>query len=151
MDRLVNFLESLGETMVLGNSVQTWLVCTLIVVAGVLLTRLARFLFSRYLPKLAQLSETELDDYIVEGAIGPLAAMVLLPALHVAAHILDMPAGIRKLCEHAVAIAFALLVTMVAVRAVDALFRHGLGPWKTRDGKHLDPQVIASVASSARS
>ena len=81
MADFLKMLESMGETTILGNSIQSWLVCLLIVIAGVILTRLARFLFSRYLPRLAQLSETEMDDYIVDGAVGPMAAMVLLPLL----------------------------------------------------------------------
>lgn len=142
MEQVSAFLEGLGEQVLLGNSLREYLVVGLIITAGVMISRLTRFVMGRYLPRLTKATTTGLDDLIIGGAIGPLSAMVLLPTFHLCVYILDMPAALRALLIDGLVVAFTLLLTTIAVRSVDALFR-AWGARQARVGKGVDPQVVA--------
>lgn len=142
MEQISAFIEGLGNERLVGNSLRDYLVVTLLIIVGVMLSRLARFLMARYLPRLTGATATDLDDRVIEGAIGPLSAMVLLPTFHICAYILDLPGALRVLIMDGLVVAFALLLTTIAVRSVDTLFR-AWGGRQTRLGRGVDPQVIA--------
>ncbi len=141
MEAVAAFLERLGNESLLGNSLRVYLIVGMIIVAGVMLSRLARFIMARYLPKVASFTQSDLDDRMVAGAIGPLSAMVLLPTFHVCVYILDMPDGLRRLLVDGLVVAFAILVTTIAVRSVDVAFRAWAGR-QARLKAGIDPQVI---------
>lgn len=143
MDQVMSTLEELGSQSFLGNSLRTWLVAGLIIAVGVLLSRLARSLLTRYGPRLASFTKTDLDDHIVQGATGPVAAMVLLPPFHVCIYMISMPGELRRVLVDALAVAMTLLVTVIGVRVVDAFFRYGVEPAARRQGRRVDPQVLA--------
>ncbi len=141
MDTVTEFIEQLGNESVLGNSLRVYLIVGLIIVAGVLLSRLARFILARYLPRMANFTKSDLDDRMVAGAIGPLSAMVLLPTFHLCVYILAMGDGLRIVLIDGLVVALALLLTTIAVRSVDVSFR-AWASRQTRLGGGIDPQVI---------
>lgn len=133
---VVEALEAAGTVTLMGNTVRDWLAAVALVGCGVALSRLSRKALSRLLRRLTQLTATELDDAIADGAVGPLAAMVTLPFVQLALHALVMPAGVRRVGEAGVLVAFDVLLAVVCLRAVDVAFLRGLGPWlrRTRPG-----------------
>ncbi|MCO4762999.1 MAG: mechanosensitive ion channel family protein [Myxococcales bacterium] len=132
----------LNTTTLLGNSARTWLVCGLLIVLGVLLSRMIRALITRYGGRMANVTETDLDDAMIEAATAPVASMVIVGALHVIFHLLKMPDGTRELLVDGLVVAAAVLVTSMLLGWVDAFFEHFMHPLRAKKHAALDPQVI---------
>ena len=142
MDGAIHWLERMSVTHYGGNSVQDYLIALIVFVLGVLLTRAARFVLGRMLPRLAQLTETDLDDRIVARSIGPLSAMTLLPFVTISVGLLKMPNAIRDLLNNGVTVALNVLFATLALRVVDELFRHGLPFLHNRGRKGVSSQAL---------
>ncbi len=141
IEPVLSGLERAGTTRFGGNSVRDYLIVLLVLVLGVLFARAARFVLGRVLPRLAGMTETDLDDRLVEGAVGPLSAMVLLPFGHVCAAVLSMPVNLHSVISNGLTIAFDVLLAVLLLRAVDVVFRHGVSRWVG-----LGPTGVASQA-----
>lgn len=151
VETFLSGLERASDTRFGDNSVKEYLIVLLVLVLGVLFSRAARFILGRALPRLASLTATDLDDRLVDGAVGPLSAMVLLPFGHVCAAILTMPASLHQVISHGLTIAFDVLFAILLLRAVDVLFRHGIARWvhTGRSAEEQDRDGRAGVASQA--
>lgn len=130
---LVAEVEALARTVVAGNRVEDWFKALLLIVAGVAIARISRRALRRLLRRMAAMTTTEVDDVIAEGAVGPVAASLLLPFVVLAASALQMPDGLRSAIDDGVRVAFGVLLTMLALRVTDAVFRVGLEPWLRRN------------------
>lgn len=136
-------LEGIQRTVWLGNSLQTWVVVLCILVLGVLLGRLARSLLRRYGTRLAQFTETDFDDAVIEAAIQPSARLLIVAACGAAVHVLVMPAKTHTLVMNGVIIAAGLVLIDLFAAWVDAFFRHGVREWRDKNQPHLDDAVIS--------
>ncbi len=131
----------LNTATLLQNSARTWFVSALVLMLGVLLSRMARAGLGYYGGRLAAATETELDDAMVETSIGPVSSMVILVAMHVVVHLFKMAAGTLELLVDGLTIAAAILVTQMLLGWVDAFFVHFVRPLQLRKHANVDPQV----------
>lgn len=132
----------LNTATLLGNSARTWLVSILVLALGVLLSRMSRALLGHYGRRMADVTETDLDDAIVEASIGPISSMVVLFAIHIDIHMVKMPSGTLALLFDGLIIAAAVLITKMLLGWVDAFFLHFMHPLRKKKHADLDPQVI---------
>lgn len=135
-------LEQLQQTVILGSSARTWLVSVLLLVLGVLLGRLVKWLLRRYGSRLANFTSTDLDDALIAGAAGPLGALVPVAAGHVVIHLLRMPDGTRELLLDALVVAAATVLVVMLLAWVDAVFEHFIHPLREKTRPGLDRQVV---------
>ncbi len=129
---MIENLESIGTIRLAGNTVRDWLVALALILCGAMIARFGRRVLGRVLRRVTRLTRNELDDAIAEGAIGPLAAMIVLPFLTLALHAVQMPEGVRHVGQAGVLVAFDVLLALIAVRAVDIGFQRGIEPWMLR-------------------
>ena len=140
----------LNQSTLLHNSARTWLVGLLLLALGVLLSRGARALMSYYGKRMADFTETQLDDAMVEAAIGPVSSMVMLFAIHIVLQLFQLPDGTRRLLIDGLAIAAAWLITRMLLAWIDAFFTYFLQPLRRRKHANLDPQVVEFARKFSR-
>ena len=143
MADFVDYLRDIGEIEALGNTLQTYLLVALVLILGVFVSRGARKLMTRFMPKLAAFTRSDLDDRLVQGAIGPMSAMIMLPACHIAVHLLTLTEAVREFLASSLHVALGVLVTVVLLRSVDVFFRHGIERWALEKHPQMDIQVLA--------
>ena len=142
MNDLTAQIEALDNTIVLGNTVQTWIVALLVVVLGVLLSRALKALMRRYGTRLAEFTDTDLDDAIIEAAIEPFGALLVVGAFGATTFILRMAPRTHELLLDGVIIAGGIVLVNLFGTWVDAFFRHGVRQWRDSKQPHIDVAVI---------
>lgn len=142
MNEFTSAMESIEQSVVLGNSVQRWIVAFLILVLGVLLSRMLKAILNRYGKQIAAVTDTELDDALVEATIAPLGALIIVGSVAVDIYILTLPPHTRLLLTDGVLLAGGLVLVTMFARWVDAFFRHGVRQWRDDKQPHIDVAVI---------
>ncbi|WP_372719489.1 mechanosensitive ion channel family protein [Immundisolibacter sp.] len=129
------------DTVLLGNSVTTWLAAlALALVAGLLLPLVQRLL-TRRLSRLAERDDARVSRYVGAIAEGTRRGVLLLLALFIGARLLVLPAKIDTVLERLVAVALLLQVAWWAQRAFDVWFSGYL------DRKRADDVAAAATVT----
>jgi len=142
MTEVQDVLAFLNNTSWLGNTLQVWVVSACVLALGVMLGRLARAVLTRYGARLAQFTETDLDDAIIDAAIAPSARLVIVGACGIVVHILQVSERTHELLIDGVVVAAGLVLVGLFASWTDALFRHGVREWRDKKQPHLDDAVI---------
>lgn len=142
MDDLAATLEQFDETLVLGNSVQTWFVAFLVVILSVLIARMVKAILRKFGPKVAQFTETDLDDVLLETAIKPIGALIVVGGFGSVTYIVSMPNRTHEVLLDAVIIAGGTVLVKLFAAWIDAFFIHGVRKWRDDRQPHIDTAVI---------
>ncbi len=135
-------LEPILAEVVLANSVRDWLTSAAVVLLTVVLGRALRGWMARLAKRVTQLTESEFDDRLIDGSAGPASALIVLAGFHFAVAILEMPGGLRSFLQRGLLIAAAVLLTVVGLRAIDALFGEIVRPWLRKAAGGADEQLV---------
>ncbi len=129
-----------------GNPARTWLVVALVLMLGWLLGRLGAFLMTRFVTKLTARTATTLDDRLVQRLARPTAVLVFFGSVHISLQILTMPESTHRFGVDALAIAVAVTIGAMLLRAVDVVYEELMVPWAARQA----PPVSVAVLNFAR-
>ena len=108
------------DNVYLGNSVRAWLVATAIALGIVLLVRIAVFVLTVRIGKLAARTRTSLDDTIIKVLASTKSLLTLLVAVHVGSLFLDLPGNTARYLKVIAIIAFLVQVGVWAGTAITA-------------------------------
>lgn len=109
------------EYEVMGNSLQTWIVSILIVLAGVVLVKLLTLLGRKYLQPLVKRTANHVDDIVYYSLEPPLKFAIMLLAVWIAIHRLVYPDSLVKYVDNAYRILIVLDITWILARLSSAL------------------------------
>lgn len=129
-----------------GNSARTWLVVGLVLMLGLLIGRLAGFVMTRFGPKLAARTASNVDDRLIDRLNRPVAALLFLGALHVSVRILTMAEHWHRLATDAVMIGATFVLGIGVLRTIDVIYEEWMVPWADRQ----KPSVSVAVLNFAR-
>lgn len=104
-----------------GNSVQTWLISILIVVAAVIAVKLFSLLSRKVLRPLICRSKTQIDDIIYDSVESPVKFALMLLGIWIAIHRLVYPDNFVKIVDNAYRILIALDITWIFARLLSGL------------------------------
>ena len=135
----MNGLEQILAQRLLGNSFRAYITAVLIVALGFLLSRAFRWLIKKSFGRIGKLTKNEVDDLLLNQAVGPLSGIVFLLFCYAGGLLLAMPERVRDSYNNTLFVIGAILVGNFAIRAVDILFRRALQPWAVRSG--FDDQI----------
>jgi MscS family membrane protein len=138
----MDYVLAFDDTVVLGNPVQKWIVACLVMVLGVLLARMAKAVLRKYGPRLAQFTETQLDDALLEEAINPVGALLVVAAFGAVTFIVQVPDRTHAMLLDAAVIAGGFVLVRLFSAWVDAFFVHGVRKWRDDRQPHIDTAVI---------
>ena len=106
-------LETL-ETINSKNTLHDYLIALGIIVLGIILTRVIRYIVNRQLKKLTEATETAIDDYVVESINRFGVPILYFAAIYIGVKSLTLTPGVNNV----VRIATLIVVTFFAVRFI---------------------------------
>lgn len=109
------------EYEVMGNTLQTWIVSILIILAGVVLVKLLSLLGRKYLKPLVARTANQVDDIVYYSLEPPIKFAVMLLAVWIAIHRLVYPDSLVKYVDNAYRILIILDITWILARLSTAL------------------------------
>ena len=123
-------MEEWLQFVLLGNTVQTWLIALGIILVLLLLVRIIRTILLKKLKKWAEKTETTVDDFIVA-----FVQKSILPILYV----FSVYSGLHYLwlspkAERVLYIILALVITFFIIRLITTLIGHLLNVYATKKG-----------------
>lgn len=145
MSDFLGNMEDFERVMVAGNSVYDWGMAGFIVLVGVVLSRIGSALLRRWGTKIAGVTETELDDALIEATSGPFGTLIVIGAIAVAENTLRMAANTHQLLINGVIVAAGMVLIVLIARWTDAIFLHGVEEWRRRKHPHIDRSVIGTM------
>ena len=110
-----------------GNSLQTWLVSILIVLAAVVVVKLLSLLGKKVVRPFIGRTKNRLDDVIYSALEAPLKFAVVLLGIWIALHRLVYPDGVVRVVDNAYRILIVLDITWVFARLSSGLLQNYLG------------------------
>lgn len=125
------------EYEVMGNSLQTWIISILIVLAGVVVVKLLTLLGRKYLRPLVTRTSNQVDDIIYYSLEPPVKFAVMLLAVWIAIHRLVYPDSLVKYVDNAYRILIVLDITWILARLSSALLERYWGKSNTHVHKML--------------
>lgn len=108
---------------ILGNSIQTWVISFLIIVAAIILVKLISLLSKRVIKPLTDHTKTKLDDIIFYSLQAPIQFAVILLGIWIAIHRLVYPDSLVKIVDSAYRILIILDITWIFVRLFSGLLQ----------------------------
>lgn len=111
------------QTEVWGNSIQTWLISFLIIVAAVVVVKLFSLFSRKVLKPLIGRSKTKVDDIIYYSIESPVQFGIMLLGIWIAIHRLVYPDSFVKIVDSAYRILIVLDITWIFARLVGGLLQ----------------------------
>jgi small-conductance mechanosensitive channel len=138
-------LASLLERSIAGNTVQGWLTALLIFLGALAALYVVRGVLFSHLRKLAEKTETDLDDFLIDLVYKVRQSELLLFAFYLATRCLSLSAGLDKVIH----LVFVLVFSYRAVTLLQAAMTYGLnkavGTSQKDAGAHSAMQVLHVV------
>jgi MscS family membrane protein len=101
-----------------------WIACGVLFVAAILLRRVVTNIIFRGLKKLAERTETTLDDKLFPALEQPVAALVMVLGIFAALSVLKLPPRVDRLIDHGATIAVLAVLFWGLLRAGRAVLDH---------------------------
>ena len=101
-----------------------WIACGVLFVAAILLRRVVTNIIFRGLKKLAERTETTLDDKLFPALEQPVAALVMVLGIFAALSVLKLPPRVDRLIDHGATIAVLAVLFWGLLRAGGAVLNH---------------------------
>ena len=101
-----------------------WIACGIMVIAAILLRRVVTNIIFRGLKKLAERTETTLDDKLFPVLEQPVATFVMALGIFAAFSVLELPTSVDRLIDHGATIALLAVLFWGLLRAGIAVLDH---------------------------
>lgn len=125
-----------------GNHLWQYGVFFVYVVAAVFLSKLADVLMSKYLKRLAQRTQTTLDDKLIELFHRPVKWVVFIILLHIGMKPMSKPDWMQDYLARAFGILVAVAITYIIIKLVDFGFEVAKDRLQSRDPRSYQPILV---------
>lgn len=123
-------MEDWLQFVLLGNTVQTWLIALGIILVLLLLVRIIRTILLKKLKKWAEKTETTVDDFIVAFVQKSILPILYIFSVYSGLHYL----WLSPKAERVLYIILALVITFFIIRLITTLIGHLLNVYATKKG-----------------
>lgn len=125
----------------LGNTLQTWIISILIVIAAVVVVKLLSWLGRKFIKPFVGRTHTKVDDIIYYSVEAPLKFAVMLLGIWIAIHRLVYPDHLVKYVDNAYRILIILDITWILARLSTALLQKYWGQRSDGHAQKMMPVV----------
>ncbi|MCB9628524.1 MAG: mechanosensitive ion channel family protein [Sandaracinaceae bacterium] len=116
----------------------------------VVVAKLAEWIVSVKLKALADKSDTQLDDVLVDTLGRPIYLGVLIFGLRYSVELLQVPDGIEKTVGNALIVALTMLSAWTINRLIGEVYKRLVVPWVEASDSKLDDQIVPVVEKTLR-
>jgi len=155
MERLKSIWDYVATTSFLGQEVWRYAIFLGIVFAALVAGVIINFLFRKALKRIADRTETALDDLVLAALRWPAKLVVYTLAVRYSALVFVFPddpafqAGFRKFFERASLVLIGLIVAVVLVKIIDIVIAY-LRPKVAASESKLDDQLLPIMGKLAK-
>lgn len=104
--------------------------------------KLAQWVIGGRLRQLAERSETQLDDVLVDALERPVTLLLTVLGLRVSFMALPLPEGLEKVVGNVAAVVATVFIAWMITRVMDAVRRVFVDPWVEASETKLDDQLL---------
>lgn len=115
------------EYVILGNTVQTWIISILIVIGAVVVVKLVTLLGRKVIKPFVSRTANRVDDIVYYSVEPPLKFAIMLLGIWIALHKLAYPDDWVKIVDNSFSILIVLDITWVIARLLTALLQNYWG------------------------
>jgi MscS family membrane protein len=133
-----------------GNTLQTWLIAMVIVVASIMFGKVLYWVFSRFIRVFTARSQSQVDDVIVDMVEEPAVFIVIVMGIWMALRMLNLPDAVKVVIANAYQVIIALLVGWLLSRLFDAFYKQYLKPLADKSENDLDDQLMPIVSKGVK-
>ncbi len=128
-------LDELANLAYFGNTLLEYGKALVIVLASVILGKVAYYVLNKYVKKLTEKTETKLDDLLIGAIEGPLRVAIIVAGIYFALHALILPG--MGIADGLITAVFILDVIWFAIRVVDIGVQEVILPITSKSDLHL--------------
>lgn len=133
-----------------GNTIYHWGISLGILLAFILLAKIAYWVIGKALRGLTSRTKTKLDDLIIDKVEQPAIMAIILSGFLIAFNRLVFPENTTNFIHNSTYLAGAINITWMFVRIIDALMEEYLTPYAQRSDNKLDDQLIPILRRGIR-
>lgn len=145
-----NVPDMFKAELIAGNTLGHIAGFTVAVFLTMLLARVTQWIFNVQLKRLAERSETQVDDVVIETLARPSQFAVLLFGARLSLQVLALPDWVDSFVGNSTTVAAAVLGAFTASRLVDAVYLTLVVPWVEKSDTRLDDQIVPIVMRACK-
>lgn len=146
MEKIMGYLSQ----TYFGNTLDRYLYFFLIIIGFAILAKAIYYLFKHKVRKLAEKTETDIDNMIVDFIEEPISLILVVVGFWVAFKTITLSEGFEKFVSQVLTVVFLLIATWLVVRLVDVMVKGFLTPLVAKSESKLDDQVIPVISNLAK-
>jgi small-conductance mechanosensitive channel len=115
-------LENFLNYVFLNNTISEYLICSTVIIGGIIIATILRFIFFKKLKDALAKNEMEIDDILINASETPVTILLYYLTVYLSLHLLDLPQQVFK----GLKIFGGFLVVILIVKFVNALLNYGV-------------------------
>jgi len=133
-----------------GNNITQWVTALAIVVAAVLVGKLAYWVFGNVIKKITARTKTRLDDLIIDMIEEPIVFAITIAGAWYGINTLTLPELVHNWMANASNFLIILAIAWLVSRLLDALYTEYLVPITAKTETDLDDQLLPILRKGTR-
>jgi MscS family membrane protein len=125
-----------------GNTVGTWAISLLIIVGGIIVSKIVYFIISKVVKRYTKKSKAKLDDILVDMVEEPIVFAIIILGVWYGVDYLDLPVKFDNFMSKVYYILITFNVAWLITRLFDALVKEYLAPRVSGTDSDLDDQLL---------
>ena len=125
-----------------GNTLGTWAIAMLIIVGGIILSKIVYFIISKVVKSYTKRSKAKLDDIVVDMVEEPTVFAIIIIGVWYGIAYLDLPVKFDDFIGKVYYILITFNVAWLITRLFDALVKEYLAPKVSGTDNELDDQLL---------
>jgi len=142
--------EEIVARQFFGNTLGAYLTAVGIVLASVIVGKIAYLIINRYLKMLTAKTETDLDDMLLDASEEPAVVFIVIMGLRVALNTLSMPANLQTFASGLVTALITMDVVWLVIRLIDILIKKIVIPAAQKTDTSVDDQLIPMLSKGLK-
>ena len=138
------------QTEYYGNTIGQWALSLSLVLLSFIVGRLLYWFLSRWIKRLTQKTETQLDDIIIDMLEEPVSALVVAVGAMYSLRLLTLSENVESGFNNFFAMVFSLIVTWAILRLYEAIHTNYITDLVEQTETDLDDQLLPVVRTGIR-
>ena len=143
-------MEELLTKTYYGNTALEWLIALAVILAAVVLGKIAYWIFANVARRVTAKTKTSLDDIILDMVEEPVVLVLTIGGIWYGLSMLELPETAHNWIGHVLQAVIILTAAWLLARLADSLFKQYLVPMASRTETDLDDQLLPIVRKGTK-
>lgn len=143
------FLAFLKDTYY-GNTILQYILFFSTLIVGFIIGKIFYYFSKTQLRRLAEKSETKLDDYLIDIIEEPIVVLIVTISVWLGQYFLTLNAAAEKFFDNVVMVLLAMTISWFILRLTDTLITLYIAPMVEKSESKLDDQILPLVRKSVK-